>query len=103
MFLAPFLEELFCERGISSASPIHSRSAENSLASMRIRGTNEDDPNCDYPKYSTAIAKSIGMVSTLAAVLSTKDFESHTQRSQPMGWFLPFSSNWRVILLFRLF
>ncbi|KAF9209125.1 hypothetical protein BGZ49_006241, partial [Haplosporangium sp. Z 27] len=57
-----FLRELFCERGIPKLFPIFGGHQNGSLIKS-------DDPNCDSVEYSIAIAKFVGIASTIAAIM----------------------------------
>ncbi|KAF8950488.1 hypothetical protein BGZ46_004489, partial [Entomortierella lignicola] len=60
--LTIFLRELFCERGIPRLFPIFGGSQNGSLIKS-------DDPNCDSAEYSIAIAKFVGIATTIAAIM----------------------------------
>ncbi|KAF9113568.1 hypothetical protein BGX27_001275 [Mortierella sp. AM989] len=64
--IAPFLKELFCERGITTLFPIH-----NSTSILMRDIPNNEDGHCDSAEYSAAIAKFFGMSTSLAAVMTT--------------------------------
>ncbi|KAF8965829.1 hypothetical protein BGZ46_000506, partial [Entomortierella lignicola] len=57
-----FLRELFCERGIPKLFPIFGGHQNGSLIKS-------DDPNCESAEYSIAIAKFVGIASTIAAIM----------------------------------
>ncbi|KAF9996210.1 hypothetical protein BGZ80_002435 [Entomortierella chlamydospora] len=73
----PFLQELFCERGIPEGLiPIHNSTrtlaAEYWLLQKTIGDVPDDNGgNCDSPEYSAAIARFISVSATLIAILMT--------------------------------
>ncbi|KAG0053310.1 hypothetical protein BGZ83_001349 [Gryganskiella cystojenkinii] len=84
---APFVKELFCDRGIPKYFPGNFSSDERGGFGHSGHGTggNDDTDRCNSAEYSAAIAKFVGINHSLSAVLITLMVRSWSSLSDRIG------------------